>query len=401
MERKILTFKNVAIIGAALIILLTILDSFFQKDLRKLPVVYKLPDMEKAQVQNNLTYKSINGTELKMDLYYPPNYKKDSKLPAVIFINGAGVPDLKEWRQYSSWGRLIAASGLIAVTYNSGKSDASTDTNDLINYIRSNAQSLNIDENRICFWSSSANVNPALRLVMQPERKYIRCAVFYYGSMNMYPTRMDVPMFIVRAGRDDSGVRNSIDSFARNSEDEGVPVLLNNYAEGQHSFDTLDDNDRSREVIKQTLGFITENITRDFVVKEDPDRPPSPRKFFDIITGEGLEKALEIYERTRKARPEANLFKETTLNLVGYRLLRSTRVKEAIEIFKLNVAAYPKSPNVYDSLADAYERAGNKELAIQFSEKALEVLSQYPSSDDDRRDSVRSNATEKLRRLKR
>ena len=33
-------------------------------------------------------------------------------------------------------------------------------------------------------------------------------------------------------------------------------------------------------------------------------------------------------------------------------------------MFKLNIESYPKSWNVYDSLADAYVAAGNKELAI-------------------------------------
>jgi hypothetical protein len=32
---------------------------------------------------------------------------------------------------------------------------------------------------------------------------------------------------------------------------------------------------------------------------------------------------------------------------------------------KLNVAAYPDSPNVYDSLSDAYLAGGEKELARQ------------------------------------
>jgi tetratricopeptide (TPR) repeat protein len=400
MARNILTFKNLAIFAGLLIVLLTILDSFRQKDVKKLPVVYKLSDMQNVVVQNNLTYKSVDNTELKMDLYYPPNFKKDSKLPAVIFINGAGVPGQKDWGSFSSWGRLIAASGLIAVTYGSRQSDAKTDTNDLINYIRSNAASLNIDENRIGIWSNSLNVPEGLRLAMQEERKYIRCGVFYYGEMNINPTRVDVPLLIVRAGRDISPVNRSIDRFVRDSNDEGVPVQLNSYDNGQHSFDILDDNDSSREVIKQTLNFISENITKDFVVKEDPNRAPSQRKFYEVITNQGIQTALEIYERTKKTNPDATLFKQDTLNSLGYRLLRRDRRKEAIEIFKLNVAAYPKSSNVYDSLADAYEVDGNKELAIQFSEKTIEALPNDSSIDEERKEFFRKRATEKIKKLK-
>ena len=48
---------------------------------------------------------------------------------------------------------------------------------------------------------------------------------------------------------------------------------------------------------------------------------------------------------------------------MGYERLQSGDIKGAIEIFKLNVAAYPNSPNVYDTQSDAYLADGQKELA--------------------------------------
>jgi hypothetical protein len=39
--------------------------------------------------------------------------------------------------------------------------------------------------------------------------------------------------------------------------------------------------------------------------------------------------------------------------------------KESIEIFKMNVTLYPDAFNTYDSLGEAYERAGDKENAIK------------------------------------
>lgn len=54
---------------------------------------------------------------------------------------------------------------------------------------------------------------------------------------------------------------------------------------------------------------------------------------------------------------------EVTTNLIGYRLLQSGDVTGAIDIFRRNVEAYPASANVYDSLAEAYERAGKLEEA--------------------------------------
>ena len=46
------------------------------------------------------------------------------------------------------------------------------------------------------------------------------------------------------------------------------------------------------------------------------------------------------------------------------------RSDEAIMIFKSNVERYPDSANVYDSLAEAYERSGRLELAAPLYEKA-------------------------------
>ena len=40
-------------------------------------------------------------------------------------------------------------------------------------------------------------------------------------------------------------------------------------------------------------------------------------------------------------------------------------MKDAIEIFKLNVAAYPEASNPYDSLGEAYMVNGDKKLAIK------------------------------------
>lgn len=49
------------------------------------------------------------------------------------------------------------------------------------------------------------------------------------------------------------------------------------------------------------------------------------------------------------------------------------KTKEAIEVFRLNVAAFPKSWNVYDSLGEAYMDGGEKKLAILNYEGSLEL----------------------------
>jgi uncharacterized protein len=61
---------------------------------------------------------------------------------------------------------------------------------------------------------------------------------------------------------------------------------------------------------------------------------------------------------------------ENLMNQVGYQLLFGDRHEEAIAAFKANVERYPASANVYDSLAEAYERGGRLDLAAPLYEKA-------------------------------
>ena len=64
---------------------------------------------------------------------------------------------------------------------------------------------------------------------------------------------------------------------------------------------------------------------------------------------------------------------ENVLNRLGYRLMGSNKLGEAIAVFQRNVELYPGSANVYDSLGESYENAGKLGLAIQNVEKAVAV----------------------------
>ena len=83
--------------------------------------------------------------------------------------------------------------------------------------------------------------------------------------------------------------------------------------------------------------------------------------------------------------------------MIGYEFLQAGDTKSAVEIMKLNVEAYPNSPNVYDSLADAYVAAGQKDLASQESKKALELLASDTTDSQQQRDAIKASAEGKLK----
>ena len=61
---------------------------------------------------------------------------------------------------------------------------------------------------------------------------------------------------------------------------------------------------------------------------------------------------------------------ENLINQLGYQLLGTAKPEEAIAVFKANVERYPASANVYDSLAEAYERGGKLDFAVPLYDKA-------------------------------
>lgn len=97
-----------------------------------------------------------------------------------------------------------------------------------------------------------------------------------------------------------------------------------------------------------------------------------------ILREKDIEAALERYRFLKENEPDKYDFSENTLNGLGYNLLQQKQVKDAIEIFKLNVEAFPQSANPYDSLAEGYLNDGDLENAVIFYKKALEKDPDFP-----------------------
>jgi hypothetical protein len=91
------------------------------------------------------------------------------------------------------------------------------------------------------------------------------------------------------------------------------------------------------------------------------------------ITSEGIAAAVRQYHELKAARPAAYNFAERELNSLGYELLRGKRIDDAIRVFALNVEAYPRWSNAYDSLGEAYLAAGDQAQAVANYKIALRL----------------------------
>jgi acetyl esterase/lipase len=260
-----------------------------------MPVVYKIAGTERVTVKKDLNYKTGGSNpSLKMDVYLPPDLAKNEKRPAVIFIHGGAGAEFnpKNWGIYTSWGRLIAASGMVGVTFTHRLGfpktlvlEAADDVSAAIAYVRANADSLNIDKDRIALAAFSAG-GPMFSTFLREKPQYVRCLVAVYAFMDIQqssPHRESEtpetlgkfspinyldgdaaklpPIFIARAGRDEIPTMNdSIDRFIAKAIAKNINIDVANHREGVHGFDNQTDDERSREILKRIVEFLKTHL---------------------------------------------------------------------------------------------------------------------------------------------
>jgi len=258
-------------------------------EITKKKVVYQLPAAQAVTVRRDVEYHATDAGVLTMDIYYTPGSNSKARMPAVIFVGGYPDPGFqkllgckaKEMECYISWGRLTAASGLVAITYATGNEPAA-DIHALLQSVRQNAAVLGIDESRIGLWACSGSAPNALSVLMQEDREYLKCAVLCYAFMldlegatsvadaarqwgfanpcagkSVADLPQDIPLFIARAGQDEMPHLNeTMDRFLSKAVSYNLPITFVNHPTAPHFFDTMDDSETSREIIRQILTFM-------------------------------------------------------------------------------------------------------------------------------------------------
>jgi len=251
-----------------------------------------LPKMSDVSIRQT-EYTTRSANKLGMDIYYPPNSSpSSSRLPVVTLVTGhkdsaieAAVGcKLKDTEQYQSWSKLLAASGLIAITY--VNQEPEDDVFSVFEFLADNDKSLGIDLENLGVWSCSANVPNALAFVMS-KRIGIRCAAFFYGYMldgednsvvsdaasksgfaapisdkSIDDLPSELALRVVRAGADRfPGINQTIDDFCADALARNLAITLVNHPNAPHSFDILDDTFQTKAIIRDTLEFFSDQLT--------------------------------------------------------------------------------------------------------------------------------------------
>ena len=97
--------------------------------------------------------------------------------------------------------------------------------------------------------------------------------------------------------------------------------------------------------------------------------------FVDLrMRAELLEICGDVQSATRLREQSFEIAREVDLTCYAYQLMWRHRIADAIDMLERNAASHPQSWNVYDSLGEAYEQAGERALAIENYRKALRLV---------------------------
>ena len=250
------------------------------------PVVLQVPGAEAVDVTRDRRW---GGGGRLFDLYRPPDAA--GPLPAVVLVTGFADPGFravagcafKDTAPFSSWARLLAASGLAAVAYSN--EDPAADAPAVLAYLRDHAAELGIDAGRLGLWACSGHAPNALAALGRTPSPAIRCAALCYGYLLDVEGSTDVaaagrqfgfvvpdvaadvippgvPLLIARAGADATpGVNASIDRFARYAESRALDVEIVEHPTGPHAFDVLEESDTSRAVIRRVVDYLRDRLS--------------------------------------------------------------------------------------------------------------------------------------------
>jgi tetratricopeptide (TPR) repeat protein len=148
----------------------------------------------------------------------------------------------------------------------------------------------------------------------------------------------------------------------------GFNTLIDRLTEDRHLIVLLNNTGGT------ALGEMAAGITQ--ILYGEPYELPKKsiaRTIYTTIKDKGVDAAVKEYQELKKDKPKEYDFTPPELNRLGYALLETDKVDDAIKVFQLNIEAYPQDANAYDSLAEAYAKKGEKALAIKNYAKSLEL----------------------------
>jgi acetyl esterase/lipase len=258
------------------------------------PLVYHVPGEEAVEVRGDISYRS--DPEAKADLYLPAAGINGHPAPIVVLLHGGVPPQIplrpKEWGIYKGWGRLIAASGFVAVAFNHRLGypepflhDAAEDVERLLAHVRAHAAEFGGDPDRVGLASYSGG-GPLLSPYIREPRPYLHCLLAFYSILETrnseshrrflepeelarFSPALQIeehaatapPMFVMRAGLDTTPDLNAgMEIFLANAIRQSAALTLAIHETGAHGFENTNDDERAREILRMAIEFLRTHL---------------------------------------------------------------------------------------------------------------------------------------------
>jgi acetyl esterase/lipase len=242
-----------------------------------------------ARALRDRVYRTDARGELHLDAYRPG--AGDGPWPAVLLVNGDGpeavITHAKDWGVYRSYGEHLAARGLVGIPFDHrstqlvGRPGVAAEATAALAHVLANASELGVDPARIGVWAFSAAGAFALAPLLRERPAFVRAIAGFYTVWDLAPFKGGgtfapndeqiqtwsavtalgdsgaglPPMYVAIADRDAPALVAGAETFVSRARELGVELRVEHHATGQHGFDVLDDDDRSREIIADALAF--------------------------------------------------------------------------------------------------------------------------------------------------
>lgn len=152
----------------------------------------------------------------------------------------------------------------------------------------------------------------------------------------------------------DGGVNGFSTTLVRFPDEQNFVVILDNTSQGANI-------SKLRKTIAQIL----------YGRPYETPKPSLAAAVMKTLKESGAEKAAAQFRELTASKSADYDIDEAEVNQLGYQLLASGKTDDAITIFKLNVERFPKSWNVYDSLAEAYLAKGDRNASTENYKESL------------------------------
>ena len=212
-------------------------------------VLYEIPGMQSVGVEKS-AFPGANGEPLPLETYQPLSSIGDCVVamvegyPSANFENHVGCKFMEmEWT--ISMARLIAASGMTAVTHSNR--EAEPDALALMKHLGAKYR-------KVGLWATSGHGPLAL-----VAASHATCAVLNNPMTKDFCP--GTPLFIIRAGKDETpGLNVDLDAFVARAFGENRPVTVVNYPEAPHSYELYVATPETRRILQQGLDFLRAHL---------------------------------------------------------------------------------------------------------------------------------------------